>query len=112
MTISTTTLKNAARAIECDLWTDSDGANYLAKDGAILRRWEPADSDGDSFGLMTKLRLDVGYFPGFAEVHVSDERGDKIFIAKYTDDIAHDTRLAIVECAAYIGAAIYSPENP
>jgi hypothetical protein len=59
MTISTTTLKNAAFAIECDLWTDSDGANYLAKDGAILRRWEPATNDADAFRLMVALKMQI-----------------------------------------------------
>lgn len=105
--ITTKTLKNAARAIEHDLWTDpATKANYLVKDGAILRRWEPQTGGADAFDLMTRLRLDVGYFPGFGEVHVSDESGDKTFIAKYTSDIAADTRLAIIECAAYIGAAL------
>lgn len=104
--ITAQTLKNAARAIDHDLWTDPDGSNYLVKDGAILRRWEPQTGGADAFDLMTRLRLDVGYFPGFGEVHVSDESGDKIFIAKYTSDIAADTRLAIIECAAYIGAAL------
>jgi len=55
--ISTTTLKNAARAIECDLWTDpATGANYLAKDGAILRRWEPLADDGDALRLLGSMK--------------------------------------------------------
>lgn len=58
MTISSETLKNAARAIECDLWTDpSTQANYLVKDGAIVRRWEPLADDGDAFRLMVRLRM-------------------------------------------------------
>jgi hypothetical protein len=60
MTITTATLKNAAFAIECDLWTDpATGANYLAKDGAILSRWEPEHDDGDSFRLMSQLQMMV-----------------------------------------------------
>ena len=106
MTISTTTLKNAARAIECDLWTDSDGANYLAKDGAILRRWEPETSSADSFELITSLWLDVGFFPGFAQVRVSDEQDNHVCWIDYTDDRSADTRLAVLHCAAEIGESI------
>jgi hypothetical protein len=108
MTISTTTLKNAARAIECDLWTDpQSGANYLAKDGAILRRWEPETSSADSFELMVSLRLDVNYFPGFGEVHASDEGGRSICMRAYTPDLAAETRIAILECAAQIGSSLW-----
>jgi len=49
--VSQTTLKNAAFAIEHDLFTDPDGSHYLVKDGAILRRWEPGADDGDSLRL-------------------------------------------------------------
>jgi len=105
--ITTTTLKNAAFAIECDLWTDpATGANYLAKDGAILRRWDPEHSSADSFELMVTLRLDVNYFPGFGEVHASDEGGHNCWMAGYTGDLAYDTRRAILLCAEVIGEAI------
>lgn len=58
--ITNQTLKNAARAIEHDLWTDpSTQANYLVKDGAILRRWEPLEDDGDSLRLAVQLELGV-----------------------------------------------------
>ena len=106
MTISTTTLKNAARAIECDLWIDQDGANYLAKDGAILERWEPATNDADAFRLMVARRLDVNYYPGFGEVRASDENGDHEGVVAYTGNTGSDTRAAIVLCAAAIGAGI------
>jgi hypothetical protein len=109
--ITTTTLKNAAFAIECDLWTDSDGANYLAKDGAILRRWEPETSSADSFELMARLELGVAAFRGYGEVHADDYDGNHEADSFYSGDRAQDYRAAILMCAASIGAAIYSPEN-
>lgn len=104
--ITTTTLKNAARAIEHDLWTDTSGANYLVKDGAILRRWEPETSSADSFELMVRLRLDVNYFPGFGEVHASDEGGHNCWMTGYSGDLSSDTRMAILLCASVIGESL------
>lgn len=107
MTISTTTLKNAARAIGYDLWSDPDGSHYLVDyDGVKLKRWEPETSSADSFELMCKLRIDVNYFPGFGEVHASDEGGMSVCIQDYTSDLSADTRLAILMCVAQIGAAL------
>lgn len=101
MTISTTTLKNAARAIECDLWTDPDGANYLAKDGAILRRWEPETSSADSFELMIahemKLNNDGDYWTAISGEHLG--WGSKV-------NDSESARMAIIQCAASIGAAL------
>ena len=109
MTISTTTLKNAARAIECDLWTDpATGANYLAKDGAILRRWEPATDHGDSFCLMVALGLDVLNDQSSATVKKFDSFNQRV-VAMYTEyDGKRDSRamLAILQCAAQIGAKL------
>lgn len=104
--ITPTTLKNAAFAIEHDLWTDSDGANYLVKDGAILRRWEPEHSSADSFELTAALELGVGAFRGYAEVHADDYDGHNSEYAKFSDDRAHDYRIAILLVAASIGAAL------
>lgn len=104
--ITTQTLKNAARAIEHDLWTDpSTQANYLVKDGAILRRWEPGTSSADSFELMVALEMEVSYWPGFQEVRAENEFGDAIMI-NYTGDRSADTRWAILLCADKIGAAL------
>lgn len=103
--ISTTTLKNAAFAIEHDLWTDSDGAHYLVKDGAILRRWEPEHSSADSFELMVALELEVSYWPGFEEVR-AENCGGEISTIRYSSDRSVDTRLAIVICASKVGAGI------
>jgi hypothetical protein len=64
MTISTTTLKNAAFAIEHDLFTDPDGSHYLVKDGAILRRWEPEHDDGEALRLA--MALGIGIHPDLA----------------------------------------------
>jgi len=108
MTTTTTTLKNAAFAIEHDLFTDPDGANYLVKDGAILRRWEPLANPADAFELMVSLRLDVNYFPGFGEVHASDEGGYNCRMCSYSGDLSSDTRRAITECAAIIGESLWA----
>lgn len=96
MTISTTTLKNAAFAIEHDLWTDPSGANYLVKDGAILRRWEPADNDGDALRLAVCISgLNLQWVIAEAwQAHDSMESRN-----------AH-VRESIVNIAAQIGAAI------
>lgn len=104
--VSTTTLKNAARAIECDLWTDPDGANYLVKDGAILRRWEPEASSADSFELMAALDMEVAAYNGYEEVHALDYYGDNTATANYTNDREHDYRIAILLCAAKIGESL------
>jgi len=104
--ITNTTLKNAAFAIEHDLFTDPDGSHYLVKDGAIVRRWEPETSSADSFELMVMLRLDVNYFPGFGEVHASDEGVHHCWMASYTGDLASDTRRAVLLCASEIGESL------
>jgi len=107
MTISTTTLKNAALAIECDLWTDpATGANYLAKDGAILRRWEPGHDDGDSFRLMAALGLDIQLLRGMMLITAEDYYGDFRGECEWTTDRAAAYRTAILLCAAKIGAAL------
>jgi hypothetical protein len=106
MTISTTTLKNAARAIECDLWTDPDGANYLAKDGAILRRWEPETSSADSFELMVSLNINVDAFDRFEQVHADGWDGVEPVVLEYTYNRSQDYRTAILLLASQIGAAL------
>jgi hypothetical protein len=110
--ISTTTLKNAAFAIEHDLFTDPDGCNYLVKDGAILRRWEPATDDGDSFRLMAALNMEAVSFRGLESVYAEDLDAEHRKECEWSDDRARDYRTAIILCAASIGAAINrSPEN-
>jgi hypothetical protein len=107
MTISTTTLKNAAFAIECDLWTDpATGANYLAKDGAILRRWEPAHDDGDAFRLAVSLGLSIDLSdPDYDEVRILEMNGNHLTVFTENDPLSA-VRQAIVLTAARIGAAI------
>ncbi len=117
MTISTTTLKNAAFAIEHDLFTDPDGCNYLVKDGAILRRWEPEHSSEDSFELAVKLHLDIDFYwdgcnDQYDEVRVSThgsrhDTSEQIgyFAGEQIDEFAA-TRWAILQSAAKIGAAL------
>jgi hypothetical protein len=108
MTISTTTLKNAARAIECDLWTDSDGANYLAKDGAILRRWEPATSSVDSLDLMAALNMNVASVDGgyFIDAELYKFRRLHRGCCDHSADRAQDYRTAIVLCASAFGETL------
>lgn len=103
--VSTETLKNAAFAIEHDLWTDTSGANYLVKDGAILRRWEPETSSADSFELMAAIEMEVSYWSGYEEVRAECGLEGQVIIA-YSNDRSKDTRAAIVLCAANIGAAL------
>lgn len=103
--ITTQTLKNAARALGYDLWSDPDGSHYLVDyDGVKLKRWDPEHDSGDSFELMATLRLSVDYYPGFEEISASDERRDNISRVDYTTDRLQDTRTAILLCAAQIGA--------
>lgn len=113
--ITPTTLKNAAFAIEHDLWTDSDGANYLVKDGAILRRWEPATSSHDAFELAVSLGLTIGN--GYESAYVDLCCGE--ILQKMKHGCQHDVqwsecngdkfaacRKAVLLCAAQIGAAL------
>ena len=113
MTISTTTLKNAAFAIEHDLFTDSDGCNYLVKDGAILRRWEPLADDGDAFRLMVSLKMQIIVHGDWVEGMI-----DGIQLSSpascYSSDccMLETTKRAIVGAASALGASINrSPEN-
>lgn len=103
--VSTTTLKNAAFAIEHDLFTDPDGASYLVKDGAIVRRWDPEHSSADSFELMVALELEVNYWPGGEFVRAENCGGEHAMV-DYTGDRLSDTRIAVLLCAAEIGTSI------
>lgn len=104
--ITTTTLKNAAFAIEHDLFTDPDGANYLVKDGAILRRWEPEHSSADSFELMVRLALDVRCSKGWAVAEINEAHRKCIKASDVGGDIFLATRLAILKAANHIGESI------
>lgn len=105
--ITTTTLKNAAKALGYDLWSDPDGSHYLVDyDGVKLKRWEPEHSSADSFELMVARRIDINYYPGFGEVRASDEQGDHEVRVVYTGDLGSDTRVAILLCASNIGSGV------
>lgn len=105
--ITTTTLKNAARAIECDLWTDPDGANYLVKDGAILRRWEPETSSADSFELMVLANLEVERCKDGSRVYVNEYGYAPYMLeANFEQDIFTATRRAILMAAADKGESL------
>lgn len=113
--ITQTTIKNAARAIEHDLWTDTSGANYLVKDGAIVRRWEPEHSSGDALELAVALHMDINFYwdgcnDQYDEVRVSthgsrDDSTEQIgwFAGEQIDEMAA-TRWAILQSAAKKGA--------
>lgn len=103
--ITPQTLKNAARAIEHDLWTDTSGANYLVKDGAILRRWEPVDDDGDALRLAMALNIDICYWIASDSVACS-----ALFAAQEHHAVeamdSFGVRNAIVMVAAKIGCSL------
>lgn len=102
MTISTTTLKNAAFAIECDLWTDpATGANYLAKDGAILRRWEHEHDNGDALSLAVRLGIGIDIKP--VTTRVCAYRHPDIMAVEVDEEMESATRKAIVCAASSIG---------
>ena len=101
--ITKTTLKNAARAIEHDLFTDPDGCNYLVKDGAILRRWEPLADDGDAFRLAVALNISIHQSPFGVDC---GSYGDGITFEGWGDDRFSATRRAIVRAASALGAAL------
>lgn len=102
--ITTQTLKNAARAIEHDLWTDTSGANYLVKDGAILRRWEPATSNADSFELMVTLKIQIIVHDDWVEGMIEGIQLSSPASCYSADSCMLDTtRRAIVSAAARFG---------
>lgn len=101
--VSTTTLKNAAFAIEHDLWTDSDGANYLVKDGAILRRWEPEHEDGDALRLAVALNISISQSPFGVDC---GNYGEGVTFEGWGDDRLSATRRAIVRAASALGAKL------
>lgn len=103
MTITTTTLKNAAFAIEHDLFTDPDGSHYLVKDGAILRRWEPLADDGDAFRLAVALNISISQSPFGVDC---GNYGEGVTFEGWGDDRLSATRRAIVRAASALGAKL------
>lgn len=104
MTISTTTLKNAAKALGYDLWSDPDGRHYLVDyDGVKLKRWEPEHSSADSFELMVTLGLEVSCSKGWAFVEINEYQRACIKASDVGGDIFMATRLAILKAANHIG---------
>lgn len=102
--VNITTLKNAAFAIEHDLWTDSDGAHYLVKDGAILRRWEPLEDDGDAFRLALRLKIKIEYEPEMDSLMCSLPGSQGATTVAAIGDI--ELRYAIVRSASIYGESI------
>lgn len=101
--ITNQTLKNAARAIEHDLWTDTSGANYLVKDGAILRRWEPATSSADALELAVALNISISQSPFGVDC---GNYGEGVTFEGWGDDRLSATRRAIVRAASALGAKV------
>lgn len=107
--ISTQTLKNAARALGYDLWSDPDGSHYLVDyDGVKLRRWDPEHNSGDSFGLMIALGLDVLNDSMSVTVKKFDGYNQRVLSmhTEYDGNPEQRAMLAIVQCAAQIGAKL------
>lgn len=102
--ITTTTLKNAAFAIEHDLFTDPDGGHYLVKDGAILRRWEPLEDDGDAFRLALRLQIKIEYEPEMDSLMCSLPGSQGATTVAAIGDI--ELRYAIVRAAAIFGESL------
>lgn len=102
MTVSTTTLKNASFAIEHDLFTDPYGANYLVKDGAILRRWEPEHNSGDALDLAADLHFDIMINDCGTEVFGAYLE-HSVYQSNASEDARQCTRFAIVMAAAQHG---------
>lgn len=99
--ITNQTLKNAARALGYDLWSDPDGSHYLVDyDGVKLKRWDPEHDDGDSFRLMTSLRMivEVDHYHAIANGSIQP--------VAMLGGCHAATRVAIVRAAAEIGAAL------
>lgn len=111
--ITTATLKNAARALGYDLWSDPDVSHYLVDyDGVKLKRWEPEHSSEDSFELMIALGLET--YTG------SDELGNPEQYVGYSTKVRDwaavcephkenplgASRIAILRAASEIGAAL------
>ena len=100
MTISTTTLKNAAKALGYDLWSDPDGSHYLVDyDGVKMKRWDPEHSSADSFELMIELRLCVDTYAGM--ITDAEER-----VHEFSPDGPESIRTAILYVAGCIGESL------
>lgn len=108
MTITTTTLKNAARAIGYDLWSDPDGSHYLVDyDGVKLKRWEPETSSADSFELMVLANLEVERCKDGSRVYVNEYGYAPYMLeANFEQDIFTATRRAILMAAADKGESL------
>lgn len=97
--VSTTTLKNAAKALGYDLWSDPDASHYLVDyDGVKLKRWDPEHDDGDALRLAVKLGIGINFYPDHDSVAAHIGSGE---IVAEMDD--YGTRYAIVMIAAEIG---------
>lgn len=99
-------LEMAAKAVGRrfnDYDTDPEfGLGWCGKNGNDW--WNPITDDTDVFRLMVDLKLDVMFFSGYGEIHVSDvDYMQDHVIEHYSDDMAASTRLAIVRAAAEIG---------
>lgn len=104
--ITKTTLKNAAKALGYDLWSDPDGSHYLVDyDGVKLKRWDPEHDSSDSLELSVECELELYYgwdegptvaakCPLLKIYHIQDCSRDKL----------QATRNAILYAAADIGA--------
>ena len=104
MTITTKTLEQAAFAIEHDLFTDPDGSHYLVKDGAILRRWEPLEDDGDAFRLALRLQIKIEYEPEMDSLMCSLPGSQGATTVAAIGDI--ELRYAIVRSASIYGESL------
>ena len=100
----TTTLKNAAKALGYDLWSDPDGSHYLVDyDGVKLKRWDPEHYDGDAFRLAVALNISISQSPFGVDC---GNYGEGVTFEGWGDDRLSATRRAIVRAASALGAAL------
>jgi hypothetical protein len=88
--------------------TDGGFGAMLTASGIGHRTWwNPLTDDGDALRLAVKLKIEIGYFDGFGEVHAGNSEQEPV-IEPYRLDMAETTRRSIVRAAAQIGTEGYS----
>jgi hypothetical protein len=68
--------------------------------------WNPLTDDGDALRLAVKLKIDVCFYDGYAEIQAGGDGIVSASIESYSEDMYDSTRLAITRAAAEIGRAM------
>lgn len=110
--ITTTTLKNAARAIGYDLWSDPDGSHYLVDyDGVKLKRWDPEHDNGACLELAMALGIEIHPDLEVSSVYTAFMVGQYGYnefaeFEDYEGNAMRAVRAVVLISAARIGAAL------